>query len=183
MVFLCFLVVSSFSKEKDIVSDAQYPSRPSRADINLFWNSSGVLEIPNDRHSYRYLPQVMCIVVMSDNFSSRGTYKKPSLKSTSEKHLAWQNLCSCSDSVGIWYIGLRIILLTSCLARDDANSHLPCFFFITSLEHHKMGSTFFMMPAAAYLSQASFSLILLVTGTRWIGICTGEMSLFTLKWS
>ena len=56
--------------------------------------------------------------------------------------------------------------------------------FMTSLEHHKVGSsTRLMMPAAAYLSRASISLTRLTTGTRWIGICTGEMSLFTLKWT
>ena len=32
------------------------PSRPSRAVINLFWNSSGALDIPNGRRSQLYLP-------------------------------------------------------------------------------------------------------------------------------
>ena len=107
---------------------------------------------------------------------------KPSLKSTSKKHLAWQNLWSCSDSVGIWYIGLRITLLTVWLGSMQILIFLGVS-FITPLQHHEMGSTFFMMPAAAYLSRASFSSMLLATGTPWIGICTGEMSLFTLKWT
>ena len=51
------------------------------------------------------------IVVMSDDSSSRGTCKKPFLTSTSERHLAWQSLWTCSESVGIWYRGLRIPLL------------------------------------------------------------------------
>ena len=61
----------------------------------------------------------------------------------------------------------------------------PVFFgvsLMTSLEHHEVGSsTLFMMPAAAYLSRDSFSLIRLATGTQWIGICTGETSAFTSK--
>ena len=44
-------------------------------------------------------------------------------------------------------------------------------------------STFFMIPDAVYLSRASFSLIRFATGTRCIGICTGETSAFTLKWT
>ena len=44
-------------------------------------------------------------------------------------------------------------------------------------------STFFMIPAAVYLSRASFSLIRFATGTRCIAICTGEMSAFTSKWT
>ena len=42
---------------------------------------------------------------------------------------------------------------------------------MTSFEHHEVGSfTFFMIPAAVYLSRASFSLMHLATGTQWIGI-------------
>ena len=40
-----------------------------------------------------------------------------------------------------------------------------------SLEHHEVGpSTFFMIPAAVYLSRASFTLMRFATGTLWIGI-------------
>ena len=121
-------------------------------------------------------------MVMSDDSSSRGTCRKPSLTSSSEKHFAWQSLWSCSFRVGIWKIGLRIALLTVWLG----SMQILVFFGVSlmiSLEHHEVGSSFLMTPAATYLSRASFSLIRFTTGTRWIGICTGEMSLLTLKWT
>ena len=47
------------------------------------------------------------------------------------------------------------------------------------MEHHEVGSsTFFTIPAAVYLSRASFSLIGLATGTQ----CTGENFYLKLNW-
>ena len=68
--------------------------------------------MPTERRSHPHLPKYVCMVVMKDDSSSRDICRNPSRTSTSEKHLAWQSLWSCSVSVGIWSGGWRIALLT-----------------------------------------------------------------------
>lgn len=77
---------------------------PSSADVSLMWNSSGALVIPNGRPNNLYLPCDVCMVVILEDSSSRGIWRKP-LISTRGNHFAELSLWSCSFRVGIECFG------------------------------------------------------------------------------
>lgn len=61
------------------------PSKPSDADVSLIWNSCGALVILNGRRSHLYLPYDVYMIVIHEESSSRGMWRKPSLTSTRGK--------------------------------------------------------------------------------------------------
>ena len=84
---------------------------PSSADVSLMWNSSGAIVIPNGRPNNLYLPCDVCMVVILEDSSSRGIWRKP-LISTRGNHFAERSLWSCSFRVGIECFGRWMALFT-----------------------------------------------------------------------
>lgn len=84
---------------------------PSSADVSLMWNSSGAIVIPNGRPNNLYVPCDVCMVVILEDSSSRGIWRKP-LISTRGNHFAERSLWSCSFRVGIECFGRWMALFT-----------------------------------------------------------------------
>ena len=128
MFFLSLVKGGAFPKTKMSSALHMIPSRPSNAAVSLIWNSSGALVIPKGRQSRLHLPYVICIVVIHDDSSSWGIWRKPSLTSTREKHFAALRLWSCSFSVGIWSLGRWMALFTVLLGSLHVLDFLGGFF-------------------------------------------------------
>ena len=86
----------ALTKTKMLSAMQIVPARPSRAAMSRIWNFSMALEIPKVRHHHRYCSNKACIMVILEDSSSSGMWRKPSCTSKSEKHFLWRSLCSRS---------------------------------------------------------------------------------------